>query len=354
MNKISKIKSILLILVASTVIFSCSSDDNMDIEGGSGETAYELIVNTTNVGNTAERDLKITTTSLNASEKVNVTFTADEPMRRLYIAKSENGGAIEPFVFTNQEVDEKADGSVDLKSDNKTTFTFNIDFDTPTTTDGTITYILWATTGRGDFRDVTKRNAIGDFDFGTITITAGNGAVGNGVKSYTQTILAAPLDNEASETFMSVLDGKKYKILDGEEYAALWDFGYYYGASGKASFASVANYPALFDTNGDGLANAAVSELTGVAQEELNNFYIKKGSALDFDTVTSREDLNSIAIPTTERVNDLAIGDVLEFVDNYGNKGLIKVTALTPGDGSNGKITFDIKVQTSSITDFKP
>lgn len=353
MNKILKLKSILTLFIITAITFSCSSDDNTDIQGPSTETTYELIVNTTNAGNIVERDLKITTAELNSKVKVNVTFTSEQSMRRLYIAKSENGGTYEPFAFTNQQVDKKKDGSVDLVGDDKKTFTFNIDFDTPKTVDGTITYILWATTGRGDFRDVSKRNAIGEFDFGTITITAGNGAVGDGLKSYTQTILNAPLGDGSSGTFMSVFDGEIYKINEGEELAALWDFGYYYGDTNKASLASTSNYPSLFNHDNDiNTPLVAVSTLTGVAQEELNNFYIAKTTEIDFDAITKRADLDAIVKPDTEVVTKLIVGDILIFVDDYGNKGMIKITEIVPGIGTSGKITFDIKVQTSQI--FKP
>lgn len=345
MNKILKFKSILTLFIIAAITFSCSSDDNEDIQGPSTETTFDLKVTNTNAGNTAERDLKITTAELNSKVKVNVTFTSEQSMRRLYIAKSENGGAYEPFAFTNQQVDEKKDGSVDLVGDDKKTFTFNIDFDTPASVNGTITYILWATTGRGDFRDVSKRNAIGEFDFGTITVTAGNGAVGDGVKAYTTTILAAPLADGSSETFMSVFDGKVYKINEGEELAALWDFGYYYGVDGKASLASSNNYPAnIID----------VPTVGGVTAEELNKVYfgLSSKTIAEFDAISTRSDLDFIVQSTSQRINNLKVDDVVEFVDSYGNKGLIKVKEVVAGNGTNGKITFDVKVQTSQI--FKP
>lgn len=344
MTKILKFKSILTLFIIAAITFSCSSDDNEDIQGPSTETTFELKVTNTNAGST-ERDLKITTAELNSKVKVNVTFISEQSMRRLYIAQSVNGGAYEPFKFTNQEVDEKRDGSVDLVGDDKKTFTFNIDFNTPTTANGTITYILWATTGRGDFRDISKRNAIGDFDFGTITITAGNGAVGNGVKAYTTTILAAPLADGSSETFMSVFDGKVYKINEGEELAALWDFGYYYGVTGNASLASSNNYPT-------DIIN--VPTIGGVPAEELNKVYFALSSktVAEFDAITTKSDLDFVVQSTSQRINNLKVDDVVEFVDNYGNKGLIKVKEVVAGNGTNGKITFDVKVQTSQI--FKP
>ncbi len=352
MNSILKLKSILTLVILSVLIFSCSSDDNDDIQGPDQSTDLEIVVNATNEGST-ERDLNTTTTNLNSTVKVNVTFESTEPMRRLYITKSENGGANEPFIFTNQEVDEKADGSIDLKSDNKTDFTFNIDFDTPSNANGTVTYLLWATSGRGDFRDITKRNSINDLAFGTITITAGNGATGNGIKSFTQTILAAPLKDGSSDSFISLFNSTIYKINQGEEFAAFWDFGYYYGATGNASFASAADYPELFDVNNDGILDSGVSGISGVPQAELNNFYFAE-STISFDAVTTRAALDGIVQSNSQRITNLQENDEIEFVDSYGNKGIIKVTEIVPGDGTNGQITFDVKVQTSTLVTIKP
>ncbi|WP_146052730.1 hypothetical protein [Aquimarina sp. I32.4] len=347
MNNMLKLKSIFFLVASSALITSCSSDDNTDIEGPSEETTYDLIVNTTNASNTTERDIQITTDKLNSTVKVNVTFTADKSMKRLYISKNVDGTANEPFAFTNQAVDEKKDGSIDLVGDNKKEFTFNIDFDTPSSANGTVTYVLWATTGRGDFRNVSKRNAIGDYDFGTITIKAGNGAVGNGVKSYTQTLLEAPLGDGSSSTFMSIFDGKVYKINQGEEYSALWDFGYYYGLTGKASLASSNNYPTnIID----------VPTIGGVTTEELNKVYfgLSSKTIADFDAISTKSDLDFITQPASQRINNLAVGDVIDFVDSYGNKGMIKITALVAGDGNNGQITFDVKVQTTTLTEVNP
>ena len=52
---------------------------------------------------------------------------------------------------------------------------------------------------------------------------------------------------------------------------------------------------------------------------------------------------------TSERIQGLKVGDVVEFVDQYGNKGLIKVSNISPGFGSDGSITFDVKVQFSAL-----
>ena len=41
--------------------------------------------------------------------------------------------------------------------------------------------------------------------------------------------------------------------------------------------------------------------------------------------------------------SNLEENDIVEFLDQYGNKGLIKITNIIPGNGSNGQITFNVK-----------
>jgi hypothetical protein len=66
---------------------------------------------------------------------------------------------------------------------------------------------------------------------------------------------------------------------------------------------------------------------------------------LDFDAVVSASDLDDVSSSTSETLTNLTVGDVLEFVDNYGKKGMIKVTAIE-GTWNNGDyIELDIKVQ---------
>ncbi|WP_159025607.1 hypothetical protein [Aquimarina sp. Aq78] len=353
MNTMLKLKSIVTLLIIVAFTFSCSSDDNQDIltpDGGTSDA--ELIVTESGTGD--KRAVSVTGGANGENVKIRIKFESQsKSMRRLYITQNTGGSGEVPYQIstTGVTVDSKKDGSLDLASDKKNAFDFTIDFPAPSSMDnGTIVYNIWATSGRGDFRDVTKRNVFEDNAVGSITVKFGTGAnSSSGIKVYEATILAAPLKDGSSNTFISVFDGKIYKINQGEEFAALWDFGYYYGATQKASLASTVDYPQLFDTNNDGTLDAGVAGISGVAAEELNNFYITT-STKDFDTTTTASDLDDISIPTTERVTDLAIGDVLEFVDNYGRKGLIKIKELVSGNGSNGKITFDVKVQAPTIT----
>ncbi len=348
MNKILKFKSILFLLSISLIISSCGSDSNEDIfvpvDPGS-QFDGELEVFETGTDSRMITVDGSTVSGPNAT--VRVAFKSSNNMRRLYVTQNVSDFGAEPFNFsvTGVMVDDKKDGSLDLTSDNANEFEFAIPFPVPTSTDSNIVYTIWATTGRGDFRDITKRNAIDDTAVGTITISGSGTSTANGIKSFTATMLSAPLGDGSSDSFLSVFNDKVYKISEGEETAALWDFGYYYGATQNASLASTSNYPALFDDDNDSntpLVN--VSGLTGVAQAELNQFYIAT-SMLDFDAVISAADLDGITQATTERATNLSMGDILEFTDQYGKKGVIRVMNITGTSGSDGSITLDIKVQ---------
>ncbi len=339
MNRIFKLNPIFILSIISVLTFSCSSDDNTDLDITDEESFdAELIVTESEVGDT--RNVVVTGGSQGEEIKARVHFsTTSASMRRLYITQNVEGVGEEPFVFTSQEVDEKPDGSLDLVGEDKKEFEFKINLPSPTLANGTIVYKLWATTGRGDFRDVTKRNALGDDVVGTITIQYGTGTNSStGIDIFTQTLLAAPLADGSSSTFMSLFNSTVYKINQGEEYAALWDFGYYYGNTHQASLASAYDYPTS-------IINVPI--IGGVEEEELNKTYfaISNATGEDFDGITNVSGLDFISASTSQVVTNLSEGDIIEFVDAYGHKGLIKVSAISAGNGTSGSITLNIKVQ---------
>ncbi len=343
MRKFSKIKPILFVLAMSLGALSCTTEDNEDLVIVDPEALFDAELFVAEGGN----DSRMVTVNVDAETGAAVTskvqFTTEtDAMRRLYITQEVNGAGAEPFVFTSQEVDEKADGSLDLIGDNKKNFEFQIDLPAPSMDGGSIVYTFWTTTGRGDFRDITKRNAIEEADgnvaVGTITVVGGGANTASNIREFTAVMLAAPLASGTSETFLSLFNSEVYKISDGEETAALWDFGYFYGNTGKASFASTRSYP-------DAIIN--VPTVSGVADEQLNTAYFAK-SSLDvaaFDAITASSDLDFIVQSQSQSVNNLQVDDVIEIVDFYGNKGLIKVTNIVSGAGTSGRITFTVKIQ---------
>jgi len=345
MSKFLKPKSILVVLLIAITALSCSSDDNSDISipppGDDDPIATfdaELFVSEEGSDMRTVEVSADGSTGAEISSKVSFK-TVTNNMKRLYITEAVNGGAPEPFQFTSQQVDEKADGSLDLVGDDKKDFEFQINLPAPLADGESIVYTFWATTGRGDFRDVSKRNAIDDTALGTITVNFGTPTnTGNEIREYSVQ-LDAPLGDGSSNTFISLYNGQVYKISEGEETAALWDFGYFY-LSGSG-LASTADYPALFNfMNGSG---ENVSELTGVPQAELNMFFLAP-SSLDYATA-SAADLDAISQPSSQDERGLAIGDVLEFQDAYGNKGLIKVDNISGTDGLGDFMQISVKVK---------
>ncbi|MDH5476309.1 MAG: hypothetical protein OEX22_11505, partial [Cyclobacteriaceae bacterium] len=200
----------------------------------------------------------------------------------------------------------------------------------------TIVYDLWATSGRGDHRDATKRLVVG---VGSVTLNYGGTNPAAAVKSYSAKILAAPLADGSSETFISLRDGMLYTINQGAEYAAFWDFGYYYTGTDGASLVSTSTYETAFPfVDVDGIAGTT----------ELNNAYFAKSTTLtatEFAAISVSGDLDSITTPASQKVNNLVAGDIIEFVDNYGKKGVIKVVEVVGTFNQGDYIKIDIKVQ---------
>lgn len=266
-----------------------------------------------------------------------LSFTSTEDMTRVYVTENFQGQGDEKLDASDAfGVNDKGDGSIDLNSDLKNGFQFSLDFSTTgLPTEGTIVYKFWATAGKGDFRDMDKRLAEGP---AILTIDLGGTNPATQVKSYTATMLAAPLADGSSETFFSLLDGEVYRVDEGEEFSALWDFGYYYGATGLASLAAAGNYPtSIID----------VATVANTTDAELNSCFFKLSTSTsdDFDGIEVSNNLNFISASTEERLNQIDEGDIIEFVDNYGKKGLIRVTSITPGFGNDGQMTIEVKVQ---------
>ena len=285
------------------------------------------------------------------SIKARIQITATKTIRRVYVTQNVAGTGDEPYDLRAAGLSNSAtkpDGSIDVEASGESSIDYTLTLPIPTGvgTNGTVVYKIWATNGRGDYRDPSNSLAAG---IGEIDITVGTGAnPAAPVKEYTTTILAAPLDDGSSKSWISLLDGNTYKISDGAEYGKLWDFGYYYGATGFASLASAYRFPLLFDNGGVDLVG--ISDLIGIDRAELNKvaFATSSKTSAEFDDIATSGDLNYVSLSidadnTTGRINTLAAGDVIDFVDNYGKKGAIRVVSIS-GDFA-GSITIDIKVQ---------
>jgi len=347
--------SILAILSLGFFI-SCSSDDNDLVIFDDEDTDETTDPFDARLNNNATDSLTATVFLSEVDDNtidVLLSFTSDEDMKRVYVTQNFQGQGDEKVdaavVFG---VDAKGDGSFDLSGTLQTAFAFDLDFSSAgLPTEGTVVYKFWATSGKGDFRDDTKRTLIGP---ATLTIEVSGTNPAAAIISQTDVQLFAPLANGTSSSFLSTADGSTYTFNDGE-FAALWDFGYFYSVLGaaadekKASLASVSAYEQAFDAG-------AVVDMDALAMDangdiDLNDFFFSASTADEttFTAVSTSADLDFIATSTSQEVNMLEIGDIVAFVDQYGKKGLIKITGLQSASGEfyneGAFLQFDIKIQ---------
>ncbi|MEO9891100.1 hypothetical protein [Aurantibacter sp.] len=334
----------------------CSSDDgsvfDTGVGGGGGDDEDPIEEVATIIYDEATPTNNVVTAS--ASGEVGtavpgrIIYTSDATtQRRMYITQNISGEGDMPFNdFALNDTDLKkvlkADGSIDLDGATKKEIDFTFNLPVPDVDNGTIVYSFWTTTGKGDFRDPTKRLALG---VGTITVTVGTGTnPSTPVREFTDVQLFAPAADGTTKTFFSLLNETVYQINEGPEFRAFWDFGYYY-KDNEASFASTASYNDSFGFPVEGLEPGADEE--DAANETLNEGYFSTSTMLaaDFDAIVLSGSLDVVVKSTSQDISGLAVGNVIEFVDNYGKKGLIKITALDPGFNVNNSITFDVKIQ---------
>jgi len=328
------------LLFAAATVFSVGCDDNDEI-AVDPNADFDVVLDVTEGKTPVNQDV---TVDANTSSTIlaKVTFTATTStlkMYRLYITQNVAGAGEEIFKPT-ESIDLKGDGSVDLEKDNKSTFEFQFKLPVPSgVSTGTVVYKFWTTTGNGDFRDQSKRLAVGP---GTITLKYGTSTTNPEakVKSYSAKVLAAPLNDGSSATFISLVNGTVYKIKDQAEFAAYWDFGYYNTNAEGAALSSTNYYETAFNF-------VKVSTITGLATTDLNKAYFATSTktSADFDKVAVAGDLKDVATGTSQKITNLKVGDVIQFTDNYGKKGLIRVTEIKGTFNSGDYIKLDIKVQ---------
>lgn len=330
-----KLKFVSLMIAALFMGFgftSCEEDDSI-LTSGEDE---EVELNIAEGDNSAVTTIYVSDLEPGAtSADVTVNFTsADSKMRRLYMTQNIAGAGYEKYELEIDGLDTKGDGSIDLSSGEGYDFTFTIPFPVLSgMTEGTVEYQLWATSGRGDYRDVENSLVSGP---GKVIIDyGGTNPDAVAFNRYEAIIMAAPLADGSSKSFVSLIDGETYRIDEGEEFAAYWDFGYYYTGTDGASLASTSTYEEVFPY-------VDVDQIAGTT--ELNNCYFAE-SEKDFSSVEFGSDLDDIATPTAQSINNLRVDEVVEFEDGYGNKGVIKVLEIVEGDGSAAYIKLDIKVQ---------
>ncbi|CAM4106265.1 hypothetical protein ZORO111903_01150 [Zobellia roscoffensis] len=357
----SVVKSGFAVFALAFMVSSCSSDegsvfdtvdtDQDDTDDTDTETVATLIINAEDDSN----DVLFAEASGEVGTSVpgRIIYTSPTNQKRLYITQNVSGGGEMPFNNFNIEGKDltkalKGDGSVDLDGDTQKEIDFTFDLPVPDIDNGEIVYQFWTTTGKGDFRDPNKRKALG---VGTITVKVGNGTnPAAEVHSFTDVKLFAPDVNGTSETFYSLLNDQEYLVYDPEntleqaEYRAFWDFGYYY-VNNSAYFASAATYDDSFGFPVKGLQ--AEDNEENADTETLNKAYfsLSTTNSTTFDGITLSSELDFVVKSDFQTSGVLAVGDILEIVDNYGKKGLIRITEINPGFNNDDYIVFDVKIQ---------
>lgn len=332
-----------MIIAAGFFAVSCDDTDEVEVDPNDTTTVYDVTLQVSGKpANVVNVDYNVTSET-GSTILARVNFTDGSGLKRLYITTDSLGlGEIPyaPFELT----DDKPDGSVGLENSASSGFDFEFELPVPEIEgQGTYVYKFWATTGVGDFRDTNKRLGVG---VGTITLVYGTKSnPDQALKVYEGVKLFAPTADGTSSTFASLLDGQVYKINEGSEKAALWDFGYFYRPETNllASLASTSTYENTFVNSTGG----TIVDVDGIAgTTELNNAYFANSTltAEEFDEIELSSELTFDA-SAEQKVTQLAAGDVVEFVDNYGKKGLIKVVEVKGTFNQSDYILLDIKVQ---------
>jgi hypothetical protein len=326
-----------LAILFGSLFFAIGCDNNEDIIPDDPEAQYaaELLLEE-GLGNKNANvyisDLHHDSTSF----EVLVTFKSTEStMRRLYMTENIAGAGAEPFELLLDDLDKKGDGSLDIENNQGNEFTFALPFNILSSlSEGTVEYKLWATNGRGDYRDAENSFAVG---IGTLTVDYGGQNPATAVKEFSAKMFAAPLADGSSETFISLLDGTLYRIDQGEEFVSFWDFGYYYGGTHHASLSSPNDYPSSI------IDIATVANTTATLNSSF--FSLSSNTSDDFNAIISSNDLDYITTSVEETITGLETGNIIEFVDNYGKKGLIEIVEIKGTYNSGDYMTINIKVQ---------
>ena len=158
---------------------------------------------------------------------------------------------------------------------------------------------------------------------------------GNPVDSYTA-ILMGGQSNATVGSFLDASEGDVYLIAAANTHSELIDVVYYYGSSNLATLTA----PDDVTVNG-GAGN--LSLCTGFTTKNETRFTSSSLSGSEFDDIENDADIADITGINESKMVNLSVGDVIAFETVDGNKGLIKVAAITTGN--TGTITIDVKIQ---------
>ena len=357
------LKNLLLTGLIATIglgLYSCGDDDETVFQPEDPTSEFDARLNSASADS-------LTATVFLADVDDNVvdvffTFASDESMRRIYSTVNIQNQGEENFTIGQLTgAEDKADGSLELDSDQSNGFTLNLDLSTANyPSEGTIVYTFWTTTGKGDFRDITKRQASEAL---VLTVNLSGTNPDAALISQTGIQLFAPTADLMSESFVSTADGVVYD-LDEFEFSDLWDIGY--TAQGNVpQLSSASGSPQMFfDDNQDLVTfqKLIADSVSQEAAEDLNMVYFSDlDNSFDFDGATTSGDLDNLSVSTSDNqtinIPIDANAELIAFIDQYGKKGVIRISELVDGDcnttdgcddnyfESNDYVQIDIKVQ---------
>lgn len=165
---------------------------------------------------------------------------------------------------------------------------------------------------------------------------------------YEEELLFAPLENGSSKTWFSTIPTSDTTYTSAEVNATqetisnLIDFGYFYGATKEATIASVANYPI-----NAGQEAWTVKHDTKIKKTSLpSSAFFEANSAAGIQQVY---DDASFGTSGEGQATNLAEGNVIAFMtdpDSPGGSryGLIHVSSITAGAGTEGRVLINVKV----------
>lgn len=358
-------------IVAAFILVGCNKDDD--------NITHKKPENTTRKRDIAPKKYNL---NLSSSDKktqeiviisepnklvdVTLSFLGNKNISRLYVTKnvySEAKGA-SPFQFSDLG-QKKKDGSVELLKQNQKEFTRKFKFEAPKKKDDIVEYHLWVTTKTGDFRNASKHNAVNDRALCKVIIKSGKDVKLKPItlKTFSSVVLKSSTSKGGNQSYVfSTFDGKVHKLDEDKEYATYWDFGYYFGRYQSLQsldngvkerggyFLSVRRYLR------SGLYNAPSIIVKKLLERDINHkelnytsYNLNTRTIADFDAITKSSDLDNllgkkgVKFYPQSKAYKVRKGFVNEFINEYGEKGIIKVTNFVPGE--NGQVEFDIKIQ---------
>ena len=173
-------------------------------------------------------------------------------------------------------------------------------------------------------------------------------------ETYEAVLLEAPVGQSPgeriSETFFSAITGEAYsveEVVAGTEVTSEdIHFGYYFGATNRASIASPNDYPSDVYNLGEGGANWGTLNETAFRSISNDIFEQSQTNA----QVAAQFDIAGAGADEGQEINGLEEGDTYAFryvEDDETKFGVFRVEEIVEGIESTGQITLTVKVEST-------